>query len=291
MLNNESIQGSGTTRTAQSIGVACLDRSCVRVADNIVKGSSAVTAAFGVVLRNDGTMVERNRITGGCGGQFAVGLRADDSFARVQNNLITAGNCAGAVIPVSPTNIGLHILGANDQNEMYIDSNTIDGGGNTGTCTSIAVALGTATGIPAPTAPKGIVRNNILTGGACTVAVATGGTSRTDFAETATTTDPRIFQNNDLDPTTLPAMTTLYLDEGTTKLTIDAVNSVANTTTGGNISVPPMFSSPTGDLSTADLHLLTGSACKAAGTPTGAPLTDFEGNSRSPTKPSIGAYE
>jgi hypothetical protein len=288
VLGNEAIQGSGTARTAQSIGVACLDKSCVRIADNIVKGSSAVTAAYGVVLHNDGAMIERNRITGGCGGQAAVGLRADDSFARVQNNLITAGNCAGAAITVSPTNIGLQVLGANNQNEMDINSNTIDGGGNTGVCASIAVALGIVTGVPAPTAPKGIVRNNILTGGACTGA--TTGTSRTDFAETATTTDPRIFQNNDLDPSGTPAVTQ-YLDELTTSRTAAAVNTLTDITTGGNISAAPMFVSPNSDLSIADLHLMSGSACKAAGTPTGAPGTDFAGTTRSTTKPSIGAYE
>jgi hypothetical protein len=290
VLGNETIQGSGTTRTAQSIGVACLDRSCVRVAENIVKGGSAVTNAFGVLLHNDGTMVEQNRIIGGCGGQVAVGLRADDSFARVQNNLISAGSCAGAVIPTSPANVGLQIWGANDQNEMDIDSNTIDGGGNAATCTSTAVELGVGGGTTTLAAPKGIVRNNILSGGACLVAVTTGGAIRTDFSETGASTDPRVLQNNDLYSPTTPA-TTLYLDEGTTKLTIDAVNSLPNTTTGRNINAAPMFASSSSDYATADLHLNTGSACKAAGTPTGAPLTDFQGSSRSTTTPSIGAFE
>ena len=198
ILGNEAIQGSGTTRTAQAIGVACMDRSCVRVAENIVMGSSAVTTAFGVLLHNDGAMVEQNRITGGCSGQLAVGLRAEDSFARVQNNLINAGICPNTVIAASPTNIGLHVLGANDQNEMDIDSNTIDGGGNAaGICTSTALELDAGT--PAPAAPKGIVRNNILTGGICLVAATTGVPIRTDFFEALPTTDPRIFQNNDLD--------------------------------------------------------------------------------------------
>jgi len=288
VLGNETIQGSGIARTAQAIGVACLDRSCARIAGNIVKGSSAVTTAFGVLLHNDGTMVEQNRITGGCGGQLAVGLQADDSFARVQNNLINAGICPNTVITASPTNIGLHVLGANDQNEMDINSNTIDGGGNAaGMCTSTALELDAGT--PAPAAPKGIVRNNILTGGICLLAATTGVPIRTDFSEALPTTDPRIFQNNDLDSS---VGTTLYVDEGTTReTTVTAVNSLTDTTISGNISAPPMFAAPSTDFSTADLSLNANSACKGAGTKTGAPIRDFDGTLRSATNPSIGAYE
>jgi hypothetical protein len=283
VLGNESIVGSAT-RAAQTIGVACLDQSCVRVADNIVKGSSAVTNAIGVLLHNDGTLVDRNRITGGCGGQAAVGLLADDSFARVQNNLITAGICAGAIIAVSPANVGFRVQGANDQNEMDINSNTIDGGGNAGICTSTALELGIGT--TAPAAPKGIVRNNILTGGVCITAITTGGRIRTDFVESQPTTDPRIFQNNDLD-----SSGALYLDEGmTTKTTITMVNTLPDITTGGNINAPPMFVAPTSDLSTTNLHLGANSACIGAGTPAGAPQTDFENKPRLPA-PSIGAYQ
>jgi len=171
---------------------------------------------------------------------------------------------------------------------MDINSNTIDGGGNTGICTSTAMAL--EVGTTAPAAPKGMVRNNILTGGACTLS-ATSGAIRSDFVEAATTTDPRLFQNNDLDSSGTPAAT-LYLDEGTTtKPTIQSVNGLTDTTVGGNINAPPMFMSFTGDLSTEDLRLKTGSACFGAGTTTGAPANDLLNMSRLGKIPTIGAYQ
>ncbi len=235
----------------------------------------------GVWLRNAAGMVEQNQISGGCGDASAIGILADDASARVQNNLISAGACTAAPT-VTPLNIGLRVLANNDPNEIDIDSNTIDGGGNgLGVCTSTAVELGVGS-IAAPVAPKGLVRNNILRGGACILAATTGPGARTDFSETRATTDPRRFLNNDLDPSG-----TLYWDEGTTpKTAIGTVNGVPDiTTSNNNISADPMFVSAT------DLHLRTGSMCIGAGAPNGAPITDFDGKARSPTNPSIGAYE
>jgi hypothetical protein len=289
VLGNKQIQGLSGSRPLVSAGIACKAGACVRVADNVVNGGAAVNNVYGVWLLKNGTMVERNRIAGGCS-QTAVGLLADDSYTRIQNNLITAGSCAGnTLLTASPTNIGLRVFGANDQNEIDINSNTIDGGGNAGlvTCTSTAVALDTGTNTP-PTAPKGIIRNNIMSGGVCN-SLLTLSNLRTDFAEAKTTTDPRVFQNNDLDPSGTGALT-LYLDEGATAQTsADAVNKLPDITTGGNISLDPKFASPP-----TDLRLGAGSPCIGAGTPTGAPATDFEGKTRSPTtttKPSIGAYQ
>lgn len=285
VLGNEKIQSATSGRPTVWAGVACKNGACVRVADNIVSGGSA-SDVRGVWLLKDGTMVERNRITGGCGGQSAVGLLADDSFARIQNNLISAGACQNT-LSASPTNIGLRVFGANDQNEIDVDSNTIDGGGNAALtiCTSAAIELGIGTNT-APAAPKGMVRNNILSGGACSLALTTTGPIRADFSEARATTDPRLFQNNDLDPSGTP-LPTLYWDEGTTARTsADMVNGLTDITTSGNISASPMFASPP-----TDLRLGTGSACIGAGTPVGAPATDFDGKARSTTKPSVGAYE
>jgi len=282
VLGNEKIQGLTGTRPMVSAGIACKAGACVRVADNVVNGSSAVNDVYGIWLLKNGTMVERNRITGGCGGQSTVGLLADDSFTRIQNNLITAGSCAGSAISTaSPTNVGLRVVGAIDQNEMDVDSNTIDGGGNAGlvSCTSTAVELTSGTNVVLP-APKGIFRNNIMSGGACNAVL----TARTDFSEAKASTDPRLFQNNDLNPTGTPAPT-LYLDEGTTAKSADMINTLPDITTSGNISQDPKFMSPP-----TDLHLGPGSLCIGAGTPTGAPATDLDGKSRG-TAPSIGAYQ
>ncbi|MGI4789571.1 MAG: Ig-like domain repeat protein [Janthinobacterium lividum] len=53
----------------------------------------------------------------------------------------------------------------------------------------------------------------------------------------------------------------------------------------GNINADPLFVN-----STSDLHLMTGSPCLSAGTPSGAPTTTIDGRTR-PNPPSIGAYE
>ncbi|MGI4791083.1 MAG: choice-of-anchor Q domain-containing protein [Janthinobacterium lividum] len=54
----------------------------------------------------------------------------------------------------------------------------------------------------------------------------------------------------------------------------------------GNIDKDPLFVNAT----TGDLHLKPGSPCRGAGTSTGAPATDLDGNPR-PNPPSMGAYE
>jgi hypothetical protein len=123
----------------------------------------------------------------------------------------------------------------------------------------------------------GIFRNNILRAGAC-------ATARYDFWEDGASFDPRVFENNDLDPTGTP--TALYLDGDATALsTAAAVNALTGTTAGGNISVDPMFVAPP-----ADVHLGNGSACVNVGTTAGAPGSDFAGKARD-TKPDIGAFE
>ena len=70
--------------------------------------------------------IRRNRgICGGCGTVISVGILANDSFARVQNNLVSAGACALVATP-QPAYLGMRVLLANDVNEMDIDSNTIE---------------------------------------------------------------------------------------------------------------------------------------------------------------------
>ena len=281
VLGNDTIQGSSNFRPTLAAGVACRGTACGRVAGNVVQGNAGPAnagggnAVVGVWLRSNGTTVEQNRITGGCG-QAAAGILAEDSFASLENNLVSGGTCTPNLGP-TPINVGLRVSNANDQNELVIHSNTIDGGGNGGVCTSTAIEYGVASGA-APTAPKGTVRNNILRGGACN--------TRRDFSEVNAASDPRVFENNDLDPT---GAAVLYRDENATELaTAAAVNGLADIPSrGGNIRANPMFVS----FPTNDLHLGAASACIGAGTPTGAPAADFEGKMRSATHPTIGAYE
>jgi hypothetical protein len=120
------------------------------------------------------------------------------------------------------------------------------------------------------------VRNNILRSGLCN--------EHADFVEMVTGTDPRLFENNDLDPGTGNAV--LYFNEFTTRIRdLAAVNALTDTMVRNNISADPRFVSAT------NLHLMTGSPCVSAGTSAGAPATDLDGKPRSTTQPTIGAYE
>ena len=273
----DEIHGSANPSPARSIGLVCGEKSCSRVADNVLLGNQGQNV-IGLLLRNDGVTVERNQITGGCAQTDASGIVADDSFSRVQNNLVSGGTCTS---DSSIRSVGVRVYNNLDQNEMDIHSNTIDGGGNSGTsgpgngCTSVGLEWGVGPET-VPTAPKGIVRNNILLSGQCN--------THMDFAEVLAGTDPRLFENNDLDPGT--GNTILYFNEGTTAIReIAAVNALTDTMVRGNISADPRFASAT------NLHLMTGSPCVSAGTSAGAPTTDKDGKARDRNKPTIGAYE
>ena len=95
---------------------------------------------------------------------------------------------------------------------------------------------------------------------------------------------PRIFENNKLDSSGNPGA--LYLDENNSSLNMAAqVNALVDMVVAGTLSTNSMLVNPP-----ADMHLLNGSACKDAGTASGAPLTDIDGAQRD-AKPDIGADE
>jgi hypothetical protein len=273
VVGNHLIQGSDSTHPMTVVGVDCAGGSCVRVAGNTINGNLGGDVV-GIALRATGALVDANQITGGCGARSAIGVTSDDAFARVQNNIIRAGTCANGA-GNTPTNIGLRVRVAAGANELDVNSNTVDGAGANGSCTGVGVDDGVAQGTTPPAAPAGIFRNNIIHAGACS--------TRADFAESDPAADPRVFENNDLDPA--GAQTVLYRDENASTLsTIAAVNALAGA--ANNISQDPQFVSYPDDL-----HLMSSSACVGAGTPTGAPDTDLAGNPRDPSAPTIGAYE
>jgi len=146
---------------------------------------------------------------------------------------------------------------------------------NPGRRGAVSQAAGIGLGnVAGPKSARGIFRDNILRAGACSIA-------RIDFIETEAGTSPRLFEHNDLDPTGAP--TSLYLTGAAKSLaTPMAVNALPGAS--GNLSVDPMF------VSLVDLHLAAASACVNAGTPVGAPKTDFDGKARD-DRPDIGAYE
>jgi hypothetical protein len=269
IVNNKLVQGSPSVHPTQATGVACDAGGCARIAGNKITGNGG-GAVIGVSLTGSGPLIERNDITGGCGTKQSIGILAEDAYARIENNVVRGASCANGA--ATPDTSGIHVHVAAGGNELDVHSNTIDAGG-AGACQGAAagMGLGAAAG---PKGRRGIFRNNILRAGAC-------GIARYDFWEDTAGTSPRLFERNDLDPTGAP--TALYLTGAGQPLTTPAsVNALPGA--AGNISADPMFVGPT------DLHLGPASACVNAGTPAGAPRTDFDGKMRD-DKPDIGAYE
>jgi hypothetical protein len=268
---NKLIQGSQTTTPAQTFAVSCDAGGCTRISGNTLLGSGGATVV-GLSLQGTGALVDRNTITGGCGSMTTTALLAEDAFARLENNVLQGATCSAAA--TTPEADGLRVHVAASGNEMDVDSNTIDAGG-TGPCQGVAagIGLGSAAG---PQTPHGIFRNNILRSGACSI-------GRIDFIETEAGVTPRLFENNDLDPTGPP--TSLYLrpvGQAASPMTAAAVNMLLGAS--GNISADPLF------VGTSDYHLTAGSPCINAGTPVGAPKIDFDGKARG-DKPDIGAFQ
>ena len=211
-------------------------------------------------------MVDNNEIRGGCSG-VAYGVYSKDSYARIQNNRIfgyTSSDCPGSSV-TSTQSTGLGVEIAASLNEVDVHSNDIDGGTNSTACNSRGIWL--LKGTPSPTAGSGVFRNNNVRSGAC---------SGTHYGveEGTTNTDPRIFENNNLDPFATP--TALYFDEALTSVaTAAAVNALLDMTVASTISGDSLYTTyPT------NLHLLSGSPCIGTGTATGAPAFDMDGTAR-----------
>jgi hypothetical protein len=272
VLGNLLIEGSAWGVPVVSVGVRCDDDGCMRIANNVITGRGGIDT-YGIHLGECGTFIDNNTITGGCGSTSATGVYSEDSFVRLQNNLIFAGECTGGA--TTADHIGLHVLVSDTGHEMDVHSNDIDGDGQAGACTSTGLELD-VTGT-APAGGVGIFRNNIINAGQCNVSNV--------VVEAHASSDPRIFESNDLDPRGSPVA--LYMDETSSGLTTHtAVNALTDMTVSGNISADPLFT-----LYPTNLHLSSGSPCDGAGTATGAPAFDMDGDARSTTAPDIGADE
>jgi hypothetical protein len=279
VVTGNVIRGSASGYPPVATGVRCEDGSCARITGNVITGRGGGDS-YGIWLGATGTLVDRNAVGGGCAAAHATGIHTENAFARIQNNNVvgfTAGDCGLLVTPPSTLqeSYGMHVLLSAGRNELDVHSNTIDATGRAIACSSYAVALDLLGA--APSGGLGIFRNNIMRAGICTNA-------RVGFAERAVSVDPRVFQNNDIDPTGAP--TALYLDEGTTPVTTAAgIDLLGDMVKGGTISADPLFKAyPT------DLRLSPGSPCADMGTATGAPALDFDGAIRD-SKPDIGADE
>ncbi len=276
VLGNQLIQGSQAGFPPIATGVRCDDGGCNRIEKNIITGRGGTTS-YGVFLQKTGTFVDANEIRGGCSAT-ATGLQAEDTYARIQNNLIrgrTIADCAAGSNPAITLSVGLRALVSAGTNEIDVHSNIIDGAAPDVACTSRGIELGVVGNAPASSV--GIFRNNILRSGSCL-------TSKIGFVELLPTSDPRVFQNNLFDIAGAPMA--LYLEEGASPLTMASqIDMLMGTTASGTLSANPSFVAyPT------DVHTMAGSPCINAGTTVGAPVTDYYGKTRDAT-PDIGAAE
>ncbi len=280
VLGNTSVEGAGGGFPPNATGVRCENGSCIRVESNaMITGRSGVNA-FGLTLVNTGAVVRLNTIEGGCATREATGIRSENSYARVENNLVFGNRCAntGAMLPAS---WGVRVLLAAGANEIDLHSNDIFGEGPPvglmGACTSHGITFDVLTGGAPPTAPRGVVRNNVVHPGRCN--------TRYGIEEANIAADPRLLQNNDLWFQT--AGDPLYRDENATNLAMVAmVNALTATMAALNISADPLF------VGMPNYRLQMTSPCVNAGTATGAPTVDFYGTMRPRgSAPDIGAAE
>jgi hypothetical protein len=258
--NNTLIQGSGAGFPPRSTGVQCDVGACSLVEKNIITARSGIRT-FGVVLNGANTLVRKNEIEAGCATVEGIGLLSIDSFARVENNALRGSNCTLPTGPMfSPTSTAVKVVIGLGGNELDLNSNSIGPfGGRGAACISRALTFEVLDG-GTPSGPSGLVRNNVLHAGVCATA--------RPVEELAAGADPRLFENNDL--FTL-GDAGLYLDEGSTALPdVAAVNGLGGA--AATLAADPQYD--------GGIHLGPGSPCRNAGTATGAPADDIDGNRR-----------
>ncbi|MDI7267167.1 MAG: MopE-related protein, partial [Myxococcota bacterium] len=265
---NTLIRGSWGGVDMEAVGVYCGPDSCrdisrnVEIRGGLINGSVAGSRDIGVWLQGAGPTVDRNFIRGGCTGAVSIGVLLDGAYGRLTNNVITPCVAGPGVMVAAQLHGIQQISSPANANEPDVHSNTIDGGRVPANCTGRAVSI---LGGDAPLPPRGVYRNNILHAGFC-------GVARYGLQESGLFADPRIVQNNDF----WNANAGQYYNEGTTALnTAVAINGLTDIIAGGNIVGDPLFVS-----AFADVHLQAVSPCVDAGTATGAPATDMDGESR-----------
>jgi hypothetical protein len=270
-----TVRGSSVGFPPSATGVRCDGGSCARIVGNAIDGRGGMTS-YGIYLGATGAVVQDNDVAGGCSTQKAVGIFADDSYARLENNRVRGGGCFSSAT-VAALSYGLEARGDAGGHELDAHSNIFDGAGQPGNGTCASVGLLLESGTTTPTGGVGIYRDNIFRAGVC-------ANNRADVAEADTTADPRIFEHDDLD---VQGGAVLYSDNPANPLTTAAaVDALTDMTVSGTISADPQFVGYP-----ADPHIAPGSACDGAGTPTGAPVVDMDGDVRSTSAPDIGVDE
>jgi hypothetical protein len=272
VLANVTISGSLSGFPPRSVGVRCDDGACLRIEGNVLITGRGGNLSAGVLISRSGPVISHNIISAGCGRAQSIGLGANDAFARVENNVIqglVTGSAVTCLLPaMSAQSVAVAVQNANDTNELDLHSNSLFGSDQLATagCVSGALTFDVSSGDGGmATAPRGLVRNNVLHSGYCP--------TRFDLEELNKNADPRVLENNWFDSASNNGVV-VYRDEAMTDL-FDAgqVNALTDITSSGNIggqcvTSPAMF------------HLTATSVCRNAGTDAGAPATDIDGDQR-----------
>jgi hypothetical protein len=260
---------------ASVAALRCEGAGCTTVSGNIILGGGD-REVLAVALVGADPVLDSNIIEGGCGEltTSVTGVRLENSSARLRNNLVLGGQCAGAG---ALSFRGLHIVSSGTSHSPDVHSNSIEPLGISGDCQSIGVLVERASGADSATA--GVLRNNIISAGVCNVRFAVSEAAGASLQS---------LRNNDLyGPTGEPPATSLVLyHHGSTDATTAAeVNAIA--LAGANISADPGYASYP-----RELHLTEESPCIDQGTGDGAPASDGDGHAR-PVGDGydIGAYE
>jgi hypothetical protein len=276
LVGNMICGGSSSIAEGQSVvtvaALRCENAGCATVSGNVIKGGND-REAVAVALVGADPLVDSNLIEGGCG-NHTTGVWLESSSARLQNNRILGGQCAGAGAPVF---CGLHLISSGTSHSPDVHSNDIEPLGLSTDCQSIGILVEPASGADSTT--TGVLRNNVISAGVCN--------SRFAISEAAGATLQSL-QNNDLyAPTGEPSAATLVLyhhgnSDATTAAQVNAI-SLAK----GNISADPQYASYP-----RDLHLTAQSPCIDQGTSDDAPASDADGKARPAGMGyDVGAYE
>jgi alpha-tubulin suppressor-like RCC1 family protein len=251
--------------SASGTGVIC--DGCAEVRHNAVRGvgdeagcvRNCETTAVGLVVSGSDIVVDGNLVTAGRGGGplgidtgTLTGIVVSGSV-RLENNIVDGGGPASSGTAARTSGVAI-LSGTVD-----VHSNDIAGGSpNTSACGSPGIALSGAN--------QAIIRNNIISGGTCGAAI----------EERSAASDPAIVENNALESYVLGGP--LYIDlGGDDPRTAEAVNDLPDIVASGNI--------------VSACEPLVGSPCVNAGTSSGVPASDREGDPRSDGQPDIGSDE
>ena len=280
IVGNETINGSNWGVPPSSYAILCGDGACGMISENLLINGRGGVDCVGVYLKGaTAAVLDRNVISGGCGPTWITGVIADDSTARIQNNVIGTSLCTDGVAAGSDF-VGLWVANGGGANEPDVHSNAIFGGGGPSmSCLSSGLVIDLAVTSGVPTGPLGIYRNNHIDPGVCNQSHAVW--------ERSMNADPRIFENNALAFSN--GIGALYLDENGTVLSNEAqINGLLDMTVSGNIDRGCGFSYAPG----SPVTMPSGSPCRNSGTSTGAPGWDYFGAARpQESGPEIGPNE